>query len=61
MPCLKGLWQLSVYEKLDFKGTKEKYRKYGFSGVIAKPYKIQELSIELNRVITEAARYAGPL
>ncbi|MFC1718608.1 ATP-binding protein [Candidatus Poribacteria bacterium] len=31
------------------------FKKYGFSGVIAKPYKMQELSIELNRVITEAA------
>jgi N-acetylglutamate synthase-like GNAT family acetyltransferase len=24
-------YQLSVYEKLDFKGTEERYRKYGFS------------------------------
>jgi hypothetical protein len=28
------------------------YREYGFKGVIAKPYTIEELSNALNRVLT---------
>lgn len=32
------------------------YRKYGFSGVVAKPYKIQELSEVLNRIIRNYSR-----
>jgi len=32
IPVIMDLcYQLSVYEKLEFKGTEEKYRKYGFS------------------------------
>ena len=32
IPVIRDLcYQLSVYEKLEFKGTEEKYRKYGFS------------------------------
>ena len=29
------------------------FKKYGFRGVIAKPYKVRELSEELHRLITE--------
>jgi CheY-like chemotaxis protein len=34
------------------------YKKYGFSGVVAKPFKIQELVDVLNRIMQETSQEA---
>jgi DNA-binding NarL/FixJ family response regulator len=36
------------------------FRKYGFSGVVAKPYKVEELIKTLDRVLQESIKKSSP-